>query len=346
MSRCRSRGIALPTVLLVLVLLETLVMVAYIGALAWARTARWSAAEAGTRAAREAGLARAQQAPWLAVWDTASRRVPLESGRLPGGSVFATSLVHLGPRVTVTISEGTSERSDARAIAAQLGVRRPVLPRVDAALITGGGIDVEGALLTVGQPSDDDEWAACGSPRAAAAHLQLSSAEASALFDSLPHLTWRPFALSGPAPAGGVITPGPVESGGVCAGAIWSNWGDPLAPLSACGAHYATVYYDGALRIAGGRGQGALVVMGDLIVGETFVFHGLVAVRGQLVVEQDASFTVVGTLLVGGVLGQRHAVRGTLAVQYSKCLLEMGLPASGAADHLPGPSWLELSEVP
>ena len=345
MSPRDCRGLALPTVLLALVLLETLVAVAYVGAMAWSRAARWAVTEAGARAAREAGLARARGAPWLQAWDTVSGREPLDSARLPGGSVFTMSLVHLGPRVTAIIAAGTNEWSDARAVAAELAVRRPIVPAVDAAFISGGAIDVEGTLFTRGQPSDDSEWAACVTPRAGAAHLELPGAEAVGLFDSLPHAIWRPFALPGPGPVGGVAAPEPVLVGGVCAAGPWSNWGDPLDRSSPCGSRYSVVYYDGALRIAGGRGQGTLVVFGDLTVGGGFVFHGLVAVRGRLVVE-DGGFSVVGTLLVGEVLGQRHAVRGTLAVQYSKCLLEMGLPGSGKPDRLLGPSWLQLSEVP
>jgi len=345
MSARACRGIALPAVLLALLLLETLVAVAYIGAIAWSRTARWAVTEAGARAAREAGLARARAAPWLQAWDTVSGRESLDSARLPGGSLFTTSLVHLGRRVTAILAAGAGEGSDARAVAAELVVRRPALPGVDAAFVSGGGLDVEGVLLTRGQPSDDSEWGACASPRAGVPHLELPGAEAVALFDSLPHEAWRPFALPGPAPVGGVVVPAPVLEGSTCAGGLWSNWGDPLDPFSPCGSHYATVYYDGALRIAGGRGQGTLVVVGDLTVGGGFVFHGLVAVRGRLVVE-GGGFSVVGTLLVGELLGQRHAIRGTLAVQYSKCLLEMGLPASGKPSPLSGPSWLQLSEVP
>ena len=344
MKRNDARGIALPTVLVALVLLETLVAVAFVAALAGARSARWSVADAVARGAREAGLARGWNAAWLRKWDTASIAVEVEAARLPGGGVFATSLVNLGPRVTAVVAEGRSERSDARAIAGELGVRRPASLDLEAAFISGAPIDVYGALVTRGQPSDSSEWAACATPRAASPHLQLSGAEAVALFDSLPHTVWRPFALA-PAPVGGVVIPGPVDLGGVCVVGVWTNWGDPLDPSAPCGAHHTVVYYDGTLRIAGGRGQGTLVVAGDLTVGGGFVFHGLVAVRGRLVVE-DPGFAVVGTLLVGEVLGQRHAVSGTLAVQYSKCFVEMGLPASGRPDRLAGPGWLELPDMP
>jgi len=337
-------GVALPTVLLALLLLETLVAVTFVAVFAGARAARWAVAEAGARGAQDAGLVRAREAEWQPAWDTVTRSTTIAAARLPGGGMFTSAVVHLGPRLTATVVEGSVERDDARSVAAELGVRRPIVPHLDAALISGGQFDVSGTLTAEGQPSSQSEWSACVAPRAAAARLELPGLAAVALFDSLPHQTWRPFSL--PAPSGvGVVIPEPAELGGVCLEGLWTNWGDPLDPSAACGAHFAIVYYDGALRIAGGRGQGTLIVAGDLTVAGGFVFHGLVAVRGRLVVE-DPGFFVVGTLLVGEVLGQRHAVRGTLAVQYSKCFVELGLPASGKPDRLPGPSWLQLSDVP
>jgi hypothetical protein len=338
-----GRGFALPTVMVALVILEALLAVAFIAVMTWARAAGWGVADARAREAAEAGLVRASTGPWSPAWDTASGPVVIAADRLPGGATFSTSLLPLGPRTVVLQSEGMIPGSESRVALAGIGTRQPRLPLLPAALTFGGGIDIEGAVVASGHPLDASGWAACGSPAAAADVLALAGEEAVAAFDALPHEVWRPFAIAPPAML--PVSPEPAVVDGRCDASLWSNWGDPLDPLAPCGTHYPIVYYDGALRIAGGRGQGLLVVTGDLTIGGSFAFHGLVAVRGRLIVEEPGA-SVVGTLLVGWVLGERHAVRGTLAVQYAKCMVEIGLPGSGAAQRLPGPSWFQAYGMP
>jgi hypothetical protein len=293
-----------------LVILEALLAVAFIAVMTWARAAGWGVADARAREAAEAGLVRASTGPWSPAWDTASGPVVIAADRLPGGATFSTSLLPLGPRTVVLQSEGMIPGSESRVAVAGIGTRQPRLPLLPAALTFGGGIDIEGAVVASGHPLDASGWFAIAPPDA-----------------MLP------------------VLPEPAVVDGRCDASLWSNWGDPLDPLAPCGTHYPIVYYDGALRIAGGRGQGLLVVTGDLTIGGSFAFHGLVAVRGRLIVEEPGA-SVVGTLLVGWVLGERHAVRGTLAVQYAKCMVEIGLPGSGAAQRLPGPSWFQAYGMP
>lgn len=338
-------GFALPSVMVALLIIEALVAVAFVAVLTWARAAGWGIEHARAVEAAEAGLARAVSTPSEPAWDTASGPVFVTNAPLPGGAEVSASLLRVGRRTVFVRSTGTAGGSNARAVLARVATRRPRLPLPAAALAYGGGIDLHGAVLARGQPADTSGWAPCGSPAAAADVVAVPVDTARAAFDRLPHERWRPFATVPPGSGPLVVLPEPVVADGRCDSSVWSNWGDPIDPLAPCGSHYTTVYYDGPLRIAGGRGQGLLVTGGDLTIGGDFRFHGLIAVRGRLVVEEPGA-TIVGTLLVGGVLNQRHDVRGTLAVLYAKCMVELGLPGTGAVNLLPGPSWLPGREVP
>jgi hypothetical protein len=96
----------------------------------------------------------------------------------------------------------------------------------------------------------------------------------------------------------GVGTPEPRQRAGVCLTEYVWNWGDPGRPSQPCGRHLVTILAEGDLAVAGGVGQGLLVVIGDADLLDTR-FSGLLIVGGRLTLRGSAT-----------VLGLVRAARG------------------------------------
>jgi hypothetical protein len=99
------------------------------------------------------------------------------------------------------------------------------------------------------------------------------------------------------------------------------NWGSPTDPRGPCGGRMTLAAADGDLTLAGGEGQGTIVVAGDLVLRDAARFHGLALVGGDLVLE--GSSTLVGAARVGGAMRLRG---GT--VDGSACAVARALRAA------------------
>ena len=125
------------------------------------------------------------------------------------------------------------------------------------------------------------------------------------------------------------LSPAPSAVDGHCDVDSFAAWGEPDAGrVAACRAYFPVVVVDGSLELAGGRGQGVLVVGGDLVMRGDARFVGLVVVRGRASLADDARIT--GALVVrdvdrGGVSLADHAI-----VQRSECAVAAAVAAAGA----------------
>jgi hypothetical protein len=116
---------------------------------------------------------------------------------------------------------------------------------------------------------------------------------------------------------------GPRVTGGVCETSHIENWGDPNR-LTVCQTFYPIIYAPGNLKLTGGRGQGILLVGGDLEVQGGFEFYGPVIVRGSL------STAGTGGHFNGGVMAanvdlELNTVLGNAVVNYSSCAIATAL---------------------
>jgi hypothetical protein len=105
-------------------------------------------------------------------------------------------------------------------------------------------------------------------------------------------------------------TPQPDLVDAQCQQGNW-NWGSP-GEEGPCSGHRPLVHAAGDLVIRGGRGQGVLVVDGNLTVSDGFSFRGLIVVRGRLRID-DA-------VLSGGVRA-RQVEMSAGAVTFDSCAL-------------------------
>jgi hypothetical protein len=115
----------------------------------------------------------------------------------------------------------------------------------------------------------------------------------------------------------------------------WLNWGDPENPEGVCGDHFPVIYASGDLRIEGkDRGQGILLVEGNLTVTGGFEFFGPVIVKGAVSAEGAGVRFVGGLVAANASLGQ-STVQGNVAVEYSSCSVAR---AVGALAPQPSPT--------
>ena len=136
---------------------------------------------------------------------------------------------------------------------------------------------------------------------------------------------------------------GPSAVAGRCTDDVASNWGEPnIGPgtVPECADFLPVVYAPGNLALSGGRGQGILLVRGDLELTGGVVLTGVVVVLGR-VTTSGAGGQIVGTLLVAGNAGATRLGPGT-TVEYSSCAVGRALAANGLRATRVVRGWAEL----
>src|SRR4029079_18254653 len=106
--------------------------------------------------------------------------------------------------------------------------------------------------------------------------------------------------MTGIGPSLNVLPPGsPPGTLQTCRTSSNTNWGEPnggVGSVTACFNYFPIIYAPGNLRISGGRGQGILLVRGDLDLSGGMEFYGPVIVLGNL------TSTGTGGHVYGGVM--------------------------------------------
>ena len=80
---------------------------------------------------------------------------------------------------------------------------------------------------------------------------------------------------------GAIVTPSPASAAGACDRRVATNWGEPSG-TGPCARHAPIVWARGDLEVRGGRGQGVLLVDGDVVFSQGAEFHGVVVARDDL----------------------------------------------------------------
>jgi hypothetical protein len=143
----------------------------------------------------------------------------------------------------------------------------------------------------------------------------------------------------GPETVNGV---GPVSSGTTCTTSYKSNWGDPGADRTTpCANYFPVIYSTGNLGITGGRGQGILLVAGDLTVSGGFIFYGPVIVKGRL------TTTGTGGHFNGGVMAanvnlEQNTVLGNAVVNFSRCAIYHAMLNSAVPEKMVERAWVDM----
>lgn len=141
-----------------------------------------------------------------------------------------------------------------------------------------------------------------------------------------------------------VAAPATIVQGGltVCDRGVSSNWGDPRrsSPAQPCERYFPVIHAPGNLVVTNGRGQGMLLVDGDLTLSGNFDFNGVVVVRGRLDMNDDAE--VRGTVLARGSGGTSLRAGGTSDIHYSRCAILSALRAVSQPTPAKHRAWADL----
>jgi hypothetical protein len=140
------------------------------------------------------------------------------------------------------------------------------------------------------------------------------------------------------------LSPVPVASTDsipVCRIDITSNWGEPGSDVVACKDYFPIIYRPGNLRLQNGRGQGILLVDGDLELAGNFTFAGIIMTRGAFRASHGTN-DVYGTVLAANATLDDINLAGTPQVQFSTCAISRALQRSGKAKPLVERAWAQL----
>jgi hypothetical protein len=120
------------------------------------------------------------------------------------------------------------------------------------------------------------------------------------------------------------------------------NWGEPMrsGPFAACGGYQPVIHSPGNLTLTSGRGQGMLLVDGDLELGGGFVFVGIVVVRGTLR-NGPGGGSILGALLTRSIALDSALPGSTLSIRYSACVLPTATRGSSLAIPLRYRNWAQ-----
>lgn len=136
----------------------------------------------------------------------------------------------------------------------------------------------------------------------------------------------------------------PVGTRGACRTALLRNWGEPntgVGTYSQCFDYFPIIYATGTVLINGGRGQGILLVDGDVEFAGGVEFYGPVIATGRV---RSAG---TGGHVYGGVMAQNveldpNIIIGNSVINYSACAVQRALLGAGTVRALSERSWAQL----
>jgi hypothetical protein len=154
-------------------------------------------------------------------------------------------------------------------------------------------------------------------------------------------LDWAALAQRATARVGSRVTGAAPRSGDEeCDTTDPASWGEPArANGGPCTAHYPIVHAPGDLTVDGGRGQGVLLVDGDLTLAGGFEFHGAILVRGALLSGAGGA-RITGTVWVAAQSGTASALDG-IAIDLSRCTTRKALLGLAVPVPVVDRSWTE-----
>jgi hypothetical protein len=128
-----------------------------------------------------------------------------------------------------------------------------------------------------------------------------------------------------------------------------NNWGEPhRAPdvtVTQCTTYFPIVYASGAqLKLSGGaRGQGLLLIEGDIEIVGGFEWVGLIVAKGGMKIAGNGN-KITGALLAQDVaIDDQNTISGNTTLQFSSCALSKAINGSAFAEPLTYRSWVQMN---
>ncbi len=137
----------------------------------------------------------------------------------------------------------------------------------------------------------------------------------------------------------------PVGTATTCNAAVQTNWGDPdpaISPyVAGCVNYFPFIHVMGDLTAQNGKGQGILLVDGNVYVQGNFEFFGPVIVRGTLTTQGNGNH-FSGGVMAANINLSTNTVLGNAEVSYSSCAVARALTMNATGRRLGQRSWLDL----
>ena len=148
---------------------------------------------------------------------------------------------------------------------------------------------------------------------------------------------------------GGSYGPEPVGTATSCDYSRTMNWGEPLRLSSGgdvhtagCHDYFPIIYINGTATLSRGRGQGVLLVNGDVRTVGNFQWYGLIIARDDIV-KGAGTFDLWGSAVSRNAnVNSDNAIVGNSNVQWSKCAVESALRGSAMLTRTKERSWTPL----
>lgn len=369
-----ERGIALPLVMFVLVILGVIIAGTFYVARLELKTGDNTVAASQAAASAEAGVDSV-----LANWNSGAfngmavaAETTFTSVSMGGNASYIATLRRLNNTLFMVRADGR-QAFPGGGIQGRRQVSKLVrldIPLIDmtAAITTRTGITISGSSDVSGIDSIPAGWGALCPPagptvpgvRDSSGNVNTSGACSGAscivgnpqiltdptvnsgTFNQFGNTSFTQLAARANLVVSGTITGiGPVTLAGACRTSVITNWGDPLNPAAPCGSYWPIVYAPGDLHLSGGVGQGILLVGGDLTLAGGVEFYGPVISQGTV------RSTGTGGHIYGGVMAANAnlgtvLISGNSVVNFSSCSIARALQGISLATPLGERSWAQL----
>ena len=368
-----EKGIALAVAIVALVTIGALVAAAFFVGMQEERVGRNTVGLQRALSAAEQGAAIrvADWQPMVTNYMAVGDSLPF-GGTLPGNTGWYRGFIYrLDNLLYLVTSEGFSPDSQARQSVGVLARPRPVEIDVKASLETQGKTTVSGNKMEIkGADHIPPGWSGCSAPTDTLAGIRIAEAD-SVVTNGGPIIEGQPAIEEDPSIDGTTLTTfgdatfadlvalankwltnsnmqqvQPSAVGGDCDMANLYNWGEPARSGSglvpACNDYFPVVYSPTDLTVNGRRGQGVLIVNGNLAIGGGFEFNGPVIVRGKIEFLGNGNHVYGGVIAANVIASDNNALGGTNTIYYSKCAIEKALSGGSVAWPLQERSWVNL----
>ena len=271
----------------------------------------------------------------------------------------------------------SAQRTAVKRVGAILRLRIPTI-KANGAITSAGSINIQGSPLVTGANTTPGGWGGCQSPPAAdkagvvlGPDAKLSgnkdpqgsppSATDPLAADSNTYIrygdeTWNTLKATAITISGGAFGSdiAPVKNAfGSCDRTIKTNWGEPFRSgydphktetlVPECNNYFPIIYSPTSLTLNGkGRGQGILMIEGDLTINGNFDWFGLVVVRDDIL-KGNGTASIRGAVMARDAsVSDNSSVGGNISMYYSQCGLEHAMRGSAQVVQARQRAWAEL----
>lgn len=148
--------------------------------------------------------------------------------------------------------------------------------------------------------------------------------------------------------SGGSYGPEPVGTAATCTYGS-ENWGEPLRVsgggntyIAGCKDYFPIIYASGSIGLSKGRGQGILLVNGDVRLNGNFQWFGLIIARDDIV-KGNGTFDMWGSVMSRNAdVTDPNSITGNSNFQWSKCAVESALRGSAILTRTRERSWAQI----